>query len=183
MTERQKIKKQWFNAECRRARNQYHYARKLYNKQKSEHNKQFFRTVSKTYKCTILQCIRKTKEDRIKKIKTLKNSNSKEYWKYLNSDTEKPSCQLPVNELHDFFKDINSSPHANQSEVYDNCNMQNSDINEPINDEEIRKAINQLHNGKSSGIDNIKNEHIKSTAHVMIPIYKKNYLTLSWSAV
>ena len=66
--------------------------------------------------------------------------------------------------------------------------MQNSDINEPINDEEIRKAINQLHNGKSSAIDNIKNEHIKSTAHVMIPIYKKNYLTLdcgitpeSWS--
>ena len=82
MTERQKIKnkkKQWFNAECRRARNQYHYARKLYNKQKSEYNKQFFRTVSKTYKCTILLCIRKTKEDRIMKIKTLKNSNSKEY--------------------------------------------------------------------------------------------------------
>ena len=51
--------------------------------------------------------------------------------------------------------------------------MQNSDINVPINDEEIRKAINQLHNGKSSGVDNIKNEHIKSTAYVMIPIYKK----------
>ena len=110
---------------------------------KSEHNKQFFRTVSKTYKCAILQCIRKTKEDRIKKIKTLKNSNSKEYWKYLNSDTENPSCQVHINELHDFFKDINSSPHANQSEVYDNCNMQNSDINEPINDEEIRKAFAQ----------------------------------------
>ena len=80
---------------------------------------------------------------------------------------------MPINELHDFFKDINSSPHANQSEVYDDCNMQNSDINEPINDEEICNAINQLHNGKSSGMDNIKNEHIKSTAHVMILIYKK----------
>ena len=72
MTERQntKTKNQWFNVECRRARNRYHYARKLYNKQNSEHNKQFFRTVSKTYKCIILQCIRKTKEYRIKKIKT-----------------------------------------------------------------------------------------------------------------
>ena len=72
------------------ARNQYHSARKIYNKQKSELNKHFFRTVSKTYKCRILQCIRKTKEDRIKKIKTIKISNFKEYWKYLNSDTEKP---------------------------------------------------------------------------------------------
>ena len=82
------------------------------------------------------------------------------------------------------FSDINRSPHAKQSEVYDDCNMQNSDINEPINDEEIRKAISQLHNGKSSGIDNIKNEHIKSTTHVMIPIYKKkNYLTISWIAI
>ena len=85
---------------------------------------------------------------------------------------------MHINELHDFFKDINSSPHANQSEVYDNCNMQNSDINEPINDEEIRKAINQLHNGKSSGIDNIKNEHIKFTAHIMIPIYIKKLFNL-----
>ena len=123
MTVRQKIKKNkkhWFNAECRRA---YHYTRKLHNKKKSEHNKQFFRTVSKTYQCTILQCIRKTKKDRTKKIQTLKKSNSKEYWKYLNSDTEKPSCQLPIKELHDFFKDITSSSYANQSDVCDDCNM------------------------------------------------------------
>ena len=86
-----KNKTQWFNAECRRARNQYHYARKLYNKQKSEHNKQFFRTVSKTYKLQYYNTLEK-KEDRIKKIKTLKHSNFKEYWKYLKSDTEKPSC-------------------------------------------------------------------------------------------
>ena len=30
-------------------------------------------------------------------MKTLKNSKSKEYWKYLNSDTEKYSCQVPIN--------------------------------------------------------------------------------------
>ena len=92
MTERQKkikkIKKRF------RARKQYQYARKRYNKQKSEHNKQFFRTVSKTYKCTILPCIRKTKLDRIKKIKTIKNSNSNEYWKYLNSDTENIKSEM-----------------------------------------------------------------------------------------
>ena len=51
--------------------------------------------------------------------------------------------------------------------------MQNSEINEPITDAKIRKAINQLHNGKSFGIDDIKNEHIKATTDVMISLYNK----------
>ena len=51
--------------------------------------------------------------------------------------------------------------------------MQNSEINEPITDAKIRKAINQLHNGKSFGIDDIKNEHIKATMDVMISLYNK----------
>lgn len=38
---------------------------------------------------------------------------------------------------------------------------------------EIVKAINQLHNSKSSGVDNTKNEHIKVTNNVMLPIYLK----------
>lgn len=165
--------KYWFNAECRRARNQYHYARKLYNKQKSEHNKQFFRTVSKTYKRKITQCIKNNKQEKIEKLKRMKNSNPKEYWKFLNSDTEKSSCQVPLNVLHDFFKEVNRSTHADQTNDFDTLNMQNRIINEPINEAEIHKAIKQLHNGKSSGIDNIKNEHIKYTAHLMVPIYKK----------
>ena len=56
------VNKPWFNAECRRARNQYHYASKMYNKQKSVYNKQFLRTVSKTYKCKIMKCIKLTKQ-------------------------------------------------------------------------------------------------------------------------
>lgn len=166
-------KKPWFNAECRRARNQYHYARKTYNKIKSEHNKQFLRNVSKIYKCTINKCIKKTKQNRIAKLKSMKNSNAKEYWKFLNSDNETSACQVPISELYNFFKDINSSTEANQDDYSQDRKNQNYEINEPINDAEIQKAINHLHNGKSSGIDNIKNEHIKSTSDVMLPIYRK----------
>ena len=74
----------------------------------------------------------KNKRDQIKKIKTLKNSNSKEYWKYLNSDTEKPSCQVPINELYNFFQRHKQFTTCESKDVCDDCNMQNPDINEPI---------------------------------------------------
>ena len=73
------VNKPWFNAECRRVRNQYHYASKMYNKQKSVYNKQFLKTVSKTYKCKIMKCIKQTKQHRSKKIRNMKSSNAKEY--------------------------------------------------------------------------------------------------------
>ncbi|MEW8547649.1 MAG: hypothetical protein AB2693_29425 [Candidatus Thiodiazotropha sp.] len=50
---------------------------------------------------------------------------------------------------------------------------ENEEINQPIMEAEILKAISQLHNNKSSGVDNIKNEHIKATSNVMLPIYLK----------
>ena len=51
--------------------------------------------------------------------------------------------------------------------------MINEQINEPITESEVSTAIKNLHSNKSPGHDNIKNEHIKSTAHIMLPIYCK----------
>ena len=41
----------------------------------------------------------------------------------------------------------------------------------PITEAEILKVINGLKCNKSSGLDNIKNEHIKNTCNTMLPIY------------
>ena len=46
-------------------------------------------------------------------------------------------------------------------------------LNETITEEQTKKAITLLKNNKASGIDNIINEHIKSTADLMIPLYTK----------
>ena len=46
----------------------------------------------------------------------------------------------------------------------------NEEINQPISQEEILKATKNLKK-KSSGSDNVLNEHIKSTIHVFLPIY------------
>jgi len=48
----------------------------------------------------------------------------------------------------------------------------NKDIlNAPITGEEITKAVSGLKNGKSNGIDGIKNEHMKHSVEVLMPLY------------
>ena len=46
-------------------------------------------------------------------------------------------------------------------------------VNQPITESEILKCVKLLKNNKASGEDNIVNEHIKSTIHLLLPIYCK----------
>ena len=130
--------------------------------------------------------IKKLKEARIQKLKNLKNPNPKQFWNILNSNDSKANCQAPLNDLYDYFKSVNE--HQNGSErdfsqhdpQFDTAN--NEELNKPIS-EPVRAAIKQLHNNKSAGLDNIKNEHIKSTSNAMIPIYTKLFNLIFDNAV
>lgn len=168
--------KPWFNRDCRQMRNQYHYARRVYSINKTEHNKQFLKQVSKSYKDTMHLSIRRFKMARTEKLRKLKSSNPREYWKILNSNDKKSECQVPLNDLYNYFKHVNSA-NTNASECplinNNNSNDNNEELNMPINEFEVQSAIKQLKNNKSPGIDNIKNEHIKNTSQIMIPLYTK----------
>ena len=48
-------------------------------------------------------------------------------------------------------------------------------INDPITTEEIRLSVSNLSNGKACGLDNILNEHIKTSLHIMMPIYHEYF--------
>ena len=166
-------KKSCFNIDCKRARNLYHYARKLYNKCKTEHNKQFLKPVSISYKKTINTCIKDTKLTRINKLKKLRTTNTREYWQILNSGNAKSACNAPIDKLYVFFKNTNRAPPTHQEPSTQDLNSVNLEINGPITETEIRTAIKQLKNGKASGIDDIKNEHMKLMTETMLPIYIK----------
>ena len=171
--------KKWFDKECREARNTYHNVRKLYNKHKNTYFKSLLKTVSKEYKNKISKNIRKFKNQRVNKLKTLKTSNPKEFWKIINSVDKQSSSVPPLSELHTFFKNLNSC-----NDSYDDSNENagpeletmreiNEEINQPISNGEILLAINKIKNNKSPGSDNILNEHIKCTTDMFLPIYTK----------
>ena len=173
--------KPWFNSACIRARNVYHKTRKMYNKYKSEYYKNLLKIVSKSYKTTLSVQHRKFKDKKIGRLRNLRKNNPKEYWKIINSSKKETNSSASLSDLYDFFKNVNAqddtecpqdedSPNINLNE---NIESNNCEINGKITENEILAATKSLKNNKSSGLDDILNEHIKSTIHVMIPVYKK----------
>jgi hypothetical protein len=76
----------------------------------------------------------------------------------------------------DFFKKFNETPDIIEHD-YDFLDIEpqfiNIKINGQITADEILKSINDLKTEKACGDDNIISEYIKSSAHLMIPIYVK----------
>ena len=170
-------RKPWFDESCHRARNEYHRARRKYSLYRNNENKINLNHISKFYKCTMNFNIKRFKEARIQKLKNLKKAKPKQFWNILNSNDSKADCQAPLNDLYNYFKSVNEHQNGSESEFsqhepkYEAAN--NEELNKPISESEVRAAIKQLQNNKSAGLDNIKNEHIKSTSSAMIPIYTK----------
>ena len=131
--------------------------------------------------------IKKFKNIRIQKLRSLKTANPREFWKILNSSNPKNVCQAPLQELYNYFKGVNDYQDSEntQSSYSENENNGNNyaQLNRPIDESEVREAIKQLKQNKSAGSDNIKNEHIKSTSCQMIPVYTKLFNLVFDSAI
>ena len=91
----------WFTYDCRKARNTYHEARRRYNRNKTEENKNNLKTVGKHYKTTLSKALKKHKGDKIDKIRNLRNSNPREYWKLLNVNKPKDDIKASLEDLYD----------------------------------------------------------------------------------
>ena len=138
--------KPWFIRECRRAQNLFHYARRLYYNQKSNHSRLFLKNASKTYKDTVKRSINLTRSTRVEKLQKLKSTNTRDNLKILNSENKKSDCKAPLNELHDFLRNVNAQhshrPESNTHET--NTLTVNEEIKGLITEKEVTNAINQL---------------------------------------
>lgn len=175
--------KPWFNSECFQARNMYHKSRQLYNKYKTEYYKNILKIVSKKYKKTLSTNNRRFIAEKNNQLRSLKNQNPREYWKIINSHKQSSGPQASLENFYQFFKSMNEdSEEANQDIGNDHddttldetieCDIEN-EVNQPITEAEILQNVKLLKNNKASGIDCIVNEHIKSTAHLLLPTYCK----------
>ena len=138
------------------------------------------KTVSKEYKNKIPKNVKNFKNSRVEKLRKIRHSNAKEYWKIINSVEQKETRSPPLNDLYKYFKNLNScetsqnpEPNGCEEDQPDRFQEINHEINQPISETEIISAIKKLKNNKSSGIDNILNEHIKTTMNTFLPIYTK----------
>ena len=90
------------------------------------------------------------------------------------SEKSRQSVDVSLDELYNYFKEMNEVEHEHIKIVI-NLNEDNHDdvLNVPMSQAEIENVILNLHNDKSSGLDNVTNEYLKHNVYLMIPIYFK----------
>ena len=98
------------------------------------------------------------------KLKNLKNSNPREYWKILNGCAEgkKIKEKVSLEVFFEHFKNVSITPQSETSNPSDTSEHQpNPALNEHITMEELRKFLSSSSNGKACGPDSIQNEFLK----------------------
>ena len=133
---------------------------------------------SKHYKDILDDSYKQYRRDISKKLKTIRTKNTKDYWKILNSSDSRSKNSADINDMFDFFRKINNpyEPHRDFHHTIVDNNT-DDDYNElldcPITDDEIKTAVSKLKNNKAPALDNILNEHIKSSVSILLPLYEK----------
>ena len=109
------------------------------------------------------------------KLRKLKSKSPKQFWKILNNlQSKKENKDISINDLCNFFKDINSrnDSHDPESEHLNfSIDIDDEILNGYISGNDILKCINNFKNNKACSNDGIINEYIKATAHEMMPLY------------
>ena len=138
-----KVSHHWFNAECRQTQRQY---RRLKNLRRRVNNVEHF-CASKAYK----KCINKQyKTKYVNKLRNLRNSDPKAYWKLLNKfDGSRTATaqKLSLEPFAEHFKKLNTTSSDNNTlPQFDLTNVSdhNLEINSPITEQEVLKSINCL---------------------------------------
>ena len=110
-------------------------------------------------------------------LRELKKSKPKDYWDILNEACEKKPKESPVdaNTFVEHFRELNINAHtATQQEPNEqDADLDSTSLNTPFTEQEVRKQIQRLKNGKACGIDAIVNEFIKSSPPEMVALLVK----------
>ena len=128
---------------------------------------------SKHYKSTMNKFISKYNKQNEKKLRHLQSKSPKEYWKFIHSLKSKTNINTPtLEEFYEHFKILNSNNEDDFQMQFPDATDNNEILNCRISADEILRNIKKLNNGKASGLDRILNEHIKSSSHILLPVYE-----------
>ncbi|MEW8544141.1 MAG: reverse transcriptase family protein, partial [Candidatus Thiodiazotropha sp.] len=165
----------WYGRECMEARKEFIKAKNRYSGCKTQVNKQNMKAKGKHYRRVNHIHYRRHINNNANKIKSLKFSNPKKFWRFITRK-QKSNPDVDVDAFYQFMKNLNTST-TEDVNSFSGLNIDETLISEELNEcislDEIKTNALKLVNGKSSGLDSVLNEHIKSTLHLMLPIYHK----------
>ena len=134
------------------------------------------RTASKAYKKQLRLSYRKHWKNVNAEIKVLSKHDPKHFWKLLNGKKVNSGKEHPdLESFKNHFQLLNSGVEISEDEELKLKNGSNINdmLDMPFTKEEILECIGKLKNNKACGDDQILNEFLKSTSHILIDVYVK----------
>lgn len=172
-----KVKRPWFNVDCRNAQMQFRRFKCQNRRIRSAENLQACKIAGKSYKKCLNKHFSDYKKEFIKKIRGLKNSDPKSYWKLLNkSDSCKPVVQkISLDVFTEHFKKLNQGNNTTDGlEIDPNLISENNlELNSEITEPEVLKCLNSLKLNKACASDLILNEFLKYSRSNMLTAFTK----------
>ena len=174
VTSAKKHNKPWFNRDCARLRADYFRVKNRLRRVKSDEVRQQLKQQASEYKKFIRNTFKTYNKNLLKKLRTLKTSQPKEYWDILNKATNNADKvgNIALQVFMDHFKKLSQKdPTEHVEEEFDPRKIDhslNEEINRPFTFTELQSTLKKLRNNKSGGIDNMINEYLKSCPDALL---------------
>ncbi len=172
----------WWNDVCERARHEFNVSRNNWLQARNDVFLNEKKRCNKAYKKAINSAIRSYHRELHAKLRVMKSSNPKEYWAIINKSA---NCENVINQIScetfaKHFKKLFTVQNGGGDEFNpDNLDFTNqSSLNNLITEEEVKKCILKLKNGKACGYDNVINEFLKHSSACMSKLYTVFFFTL-----
>lgn len=180
-------KNNFFDMECKTMKSELSYKLSMMTKYPHcrEYREDYYK-FRRVYRKLIKRKQNETKENILKQLESLKNSNPKAYWSLLDKLKNNKESQgndmdhVTPQEWYQYFK--NQSFKKDQSSLFsdllankENEHMGKNILDYPISDKEIHTALSRLMNDKSPGDDLILGESLKYGRYYLTPILLKIY--------
>lgn len=167
--------KDWFGPKCAAARKDFLTAKNRFRRSHTLLDKHTMKMKGKQYRKITHIYHRRFIDKNACKLKELKSKDPKTFWRFVTGK-EKSKVKVGVNEFYEFMEKVNTDT-QNQGEATLNLDMHgclfDEQLNSSISTDEIKQNALKLLNDKACGLDLVMNEHIKSTLHIMLPVYHK----------
>ena len=172
-----RVKRPWFDAECQRLRLQYRRSKNHRRRVNNVENFQFLKETSKAYKKCLSKHFKEYKNEFIKKLRSLKNSDPRAYWNLLNKADRRNSSTIKnvsLDAFTDHFRKLNMVDTENDNLIPEVDPLKvsefNLELNAQITEQEVLKSINNLKLNKACASDLILNEFLKFSKHKMLVV-------------
>ena len=138
--------KKWFDMDCHSKKKDFHSARKKFRICKSKNNSDALRGTAREYKKAIRNAVRKYENNFNRKLRSLKSSNPREFWKLIcTNDGNQTTTKIKLDVLSNYFsllnKDENKYDDIEIERSSDNSVSENEFLNAPFNEDECHMCL------------------------------------------